>query len=602
MWGEMLGVGMPDDHQAIVQWYQTNGLTSTGYDLQLHQQVLGAYNGFLDKWSFRSSFPTASSLFYEIGKKSYFFWQKLMENGRMCDNNDYLVISGWESTLGENHSGLVDAHRNFRTDPSILKKAMNPEVLVVRPKRLVLKPGETANVDVHLINETGRTGAQTLTVTVFNPDGSVLYSQQRSVTATGGDVYGQMLATNFTFVPRTNGTVRIDGLLQASGGTGGVLTNEVELLVVDPLAGAPILPRIVVYESSNQIASAVANVLGVTPLNSSHLTDPLDVMVMGAGSSSTWSYQTYNTSDTISNTSDSGLFQDQMYGKTGTVGSWFGFAPGNITVQLDFAETFFGATNSRIFDVALNGTTVLTNLDIYQQACGRDIALVKTFTVNSTNGVITLSFPKVSKDNAQIAALKITDATNKVTAVVFSTSSFTDHNGLVWQPLATSLMPILSITDVQWQTALNQVYSNGVRLVAWPNGISEAMVFANRLTASNIVSVVTWNGNNGFLAEANAPWLGSWYFARQHWLLDGLPVNSVLGWQYLVPHLGADVGAMLIDSTPTCPMDVMIGYGRDHEAYVGVGCAVVQYGNGLIVLASLPGLRDALATTNAEIT
>ena len=80
MWGEMLGVGMPDDHQAIVTWYQTNGVVTTGYDLPLHQQVLSAYNGFLDKWNFRSSFPTASSLFYEIGKKSYFFWQKIMEN------------------------------------------------------------------------------------------------------------------------------------------------------------------------------------------------------------------------------------------------------------------------------------------------------------------------------------------------------------------------------------------------------------------------------------------------------------------------------------------------------------------------------------------
>jgi len=95
-WGEMLGSGMPDDHEKIVNYYQTNN--SIGYDLQLHQQVLSVYNGFLDQWNFRSSFPTASSLFYEIGKQSYFFWQKIMENARMCDANDYLTISGWEST------------------------------------------------------------------------------------------------------------------------------------------------------------------------------------------------------------------------------------------------------------------------------------------------------------------------------------------------------------------------------------------------------------------------------------------------------------------------------------------------------------------------
>jgi beta-galactosidase len=602
MWGEMLGVGTPDDHEAIVEWYQTNGMTSTGYDLQLHQQVLTAYNSFLDQWNFRSSFPTASSLFQAIGTKSYFFWQKLMENGRMSDNNDYLVISGWESTLGENHSGLVDSRRNFKADPSILKKAMAPEVLVIRPKRFVLKPGDTANVDVHLINETGRAGAQSLTITAHNPDGSVLFSQQRTVTATGGDVYGQVLATNLTFIAQTNGTVRIDGLLQPSGGSGDVLTNEEQLLVVDPLAGAPVMSNVVVFESGSQITSTLTNVFGVKPLSSDQLTNSLDAVVIGAGGTSSWSYQSYNVTDAINGTSDPGLFQKQMFGKSGTVGTWSGFAPGNITVQLYFAETYWSATNMRVFDVAINGATVLTNFDIFQQAGGRDIALVKTFTVSSGNGAITLSFPNVAVDNAQIAAFKITDASNKVLAVVFSASSFTDLNGLVWQPLAAALGSMLPLTDGQWETTLNQVYSNGVRLVAWPNGVNEAMTFATKLAASNIVAIVNWNGNNGFLGQANAPWLGSWYFARQHWLLDGLPVNSVLGWQYQVPHQGTDVGALLIDSTPTCPMDVMIGYGRDHEARVGVGCAVIQYGKGLIILPSLPGLRSALTATGGEIT
>src|SRR6266404_1306230 len=168
-WGEMLGSGMPDDHEKIVNYYQTNN--STGYDLQLHQQVLSVYNGFLDQWNFRPSFPTASSLFYEIGKQSYFFWQKIMENARMCDANDYLTISGWESTTIDNHSGLVDAHRDFRTDPTLLSRAMSPEVLVIRPRRFVLKPGDPAVVDVHFINETGRAGAQLLTITALNRDG-----------------------------------------------------------------------------------------------------------------------------------------------------------------------------------------------------------------------------------------------------------------------------------------------------------------------------------------------------------------------------------------------------------------------------------------------
>ena len=606
MWGEMLGVGVPDDHQAIVNWYQTNGVATTGYDLPLHQQVLSAYNGFLDKWGFRSSYPTASSLFYEIGKKSYFFWQKITENARMSDANDFMVISGWESTMIENHSGLVDSHRNFRTDPSIIRQAMNPEVLVIRPKRFVLKPGETANVNVHLINETGRSDAQTLTLTAHNPDGSILFTTNKSVTVTGGNVFGQVLATNLTFVAATNGTVLIDGTLQPNGGAGDVLTNEVQLLVVDPAVGGPLPSRIVVCEAKNQITSTLSNVFNITALNNSSLNASLDAIVMTPGANATWSFSSYNVSDPISNTLDPGLFRNQMYGKTGTVGTWSGFAPGNITVQLCFAETYWSATNKRVFDVAINGATVLTNFDIFQQAGGRDIALVETFTVNSTNGAITLSFPIVAVDNAQIAALKITDSSNKVTAVVFANNSFTDHNGQVWQPYLNTLVSLLPVTGSQWQTALNQVYSNGIRLVFWPDNIREGQFFAGVLAASNIVSVLNISGNdgseNGYLPQAGASWMGSWYFCRQHWLLANLPVNSVLGWQYQIPHTGNDVGALLLDSTPTCPMDVMIGYGRDHENIVGVGGCVIQYGKGVIVLPSLPGLRNALVSINAEIT
>jgi len=385
-----------------------------------------------------------------------------------------------------------------------------------------------------------------------------------------------------------------------------MLTNESDILVLDPTMGSPVMSRVAVCETSNQITSTLSNIFKLNVLNSSNLNASLDAIVMTPAPNSTWPFSTYNTTTTISNTADSGLFQNQMYGPTGTIGSWYGFAPGNVTVQLDCAETYFSATNSRVFDVALNGTVVLTNFDIFKQAGGKNIALTETFTVNTTNGAIILSVPKIEQNNFQLAALKITDASNKVTAAVFANSSFTDHTGLTWQPYINTLVPLLPVTNPQWQSALNQVYSNGVRLVLWPNGISEGQVLAGALAASNIVSVQNLSGNdgseNGFLPQAGAPWLGSWYFCRQHWLLTNLPVNSVLGWQYQVPHTGTDVGALLLDSTPSCPMDVMIGYGRDHENIVGIGGCVIQYGKGMIVLPSLPGLRNALTTTNAEIT
>ena len=62
------------------------------------------------------------------------------------------------------------------------------------------------------------------------------------------------------------------------------------------------------------------------------------------------------------------------------------------TVLLHFAETYFTATGDREFNVAINGTTVLTNLDIYGTV-GKDAALLETFnTTANSSGQIVIAF------------------------------------------------------------------------------------------------------------------------------------------------------------------------------------------------------------------
>jgi hypothetical protein len=55
------------------------------------------------------------------------------------------------------------------------------------------------------------------------------------------------------------------------------------------------------------------------------------------------------------------------------------------TVLLHFAETYFTAAGGREFNVAINGSTVLTNLDIYA-AVGENAALLETFTATANSG------------------------------------------------------------------------------------------------------------------------------------------------------------------------------------------------------------------------
>ena len=60
------------------------------------------------------------------------------------------------------------------------------------------------------------------------------------------------------------------------------------------------------------------------------------------------------------------------------------------TVRLHFAELYYTSTGNREFDVVINGTTVLTNFDIYAAAGAGDTAVVEQFiaTANSSGNIV----------------------------------------------------------------------------------------------------------------------------------------------------------------------------------------------------------------------
>ena len=66
------------------------------------------------------------------------------------------------------------------------------------------------------------------------------------------------------------------------------------------------------------------------------------------------------------------------------------------------------AAGKRIFNVILNGTTVLSNFDIFADAGGEFIADDKTFstTVNSS-GQVVIQFQNGSVDYAKIDAIQL---------------------------------------------------------------------------------------------------------------------------------------------------------------------------------------------------
>ena len=166
-YGEMGGSGTADNHALMVAQIKAAGGHS--YDLEDHQEILDAYNAFLDKWGFRQAFPTAQGLLQSIGNKQYDYWSNVIEAARLSDASDYLTLSGWESTAIEDHSGLVDNLRNFHGDPALIHDRLAPLLPVAKPRHTVLAAGESDMLDLYLLNETNRPAHGPLRLTLTDP-------------------------------------------------------------------------------------------------------------------------------------------------------------------------------------------------------------------------------------------------------------------------------------------------------------------------------------------------------------------------------------------------------------------------------------------------
>jgi hypothetical protein len=574
VWGEMATGASPDDHAAIVNWYKTHH--QTGYDLAAHETILAAYNKFLDEHGFRSAFPTAETLFREAGAKHYFSAAHLLENARMCNDVDYIVLSGWESTTIDNHSGLVDSLRQLKADPALIHQAAQPEVLVIRPRHYVIAKGDTAVVDVHQINEKNLTGAWRLTVTASMKGHKPFFQADYPVELIGGETFGQLLKQDIQFKVGQPGFVTIHAALSPKDGGPPVIQRDEPLLAVDPQPAALKNTIACGGESEDMIAALKRQFNADAVALSTNLGKvPTILFATGVGGLNGW--QSSYTDAAVANTHDPELYQHQMWGQAGLIHTWRGLTPGKITVKLYLDDGYFSAPGQRVFDIAINGATVAKDFDLSAKAGGKNRALVETFVVDASEGTICLSVPHVKSDNATFAAVELQDSSGKVVRAVFRNERYTDSSGNVWTPIAKQ-------DDDDWKPDLNAAIErarhDGTRVVLLTSGGSDAEQVAAVLAAQGLV---TYSGPVG----ASGPsWMGFWFFGRKHPLLAGLPSDCVLDWPYQIT---SGNGLMLSGAG----VESVIGYGKDHDPNIGTAAAVVRCGRGKIVLLALPGLMDS---------
>ncbi|HEU5340245.1 sugar-binding domain-containing protein [Edaphobacter sp.] len=203
--GEMEGCATPDNHSLMVhqitETYKKYGGTS--YDLVDHKEIIAGYDKFLDRWGFRKAFPATESLWLSLGSKCYDTWQNYLENARISDELDFAVISGWESTAIENHSGIVDNLRNFKSDPAPISQTLQPVHPVAKQRSACVARGEAAVFDLYLLNDTGKPATGTLAFSVVAPSGKLLKLASFSAPAQSPDQFSYLLKEGFRTPPLT---------------------------------------------------------------------------------------------------------------------------------------------------------------------------------------------------------------------------------------------------------------------------------------------------------------------------------------------------------------------------------------------------------------
>lgn len=107
--------------------------------------------------------------------------------------------------------------------------------------------------------------------------------------------------------------------------------------------------------------------------------------------------------NSVSGTDDSALYNTAHSNFTAYT---VPLANGTYRVLDQFAETFHSTTNKRVFDIALEGTIVLDDLDLVATAPGKWVAHDRTFDVTITDGALNLT-STASVNNSLLNALVV---------------------------------------------------------------------------------------------------------------------------------------------------------------------------------------------------
>ena len=181
-----------------------------------------------------------------------------------------------------------------------------------------------------------------------------------------------------------------------------------------------------------------------------------------------------------------------------------------------------------------------------------------------------------------------------LTAHTSATQNAGDTTGLEAQPAARpntapgvgrpepgESAPITQLGQID--PAVLEAVRAGTPLLAIPQADTLSEGVAKQLAAAG---AFTYNGTVG---DFRAPWMGNWYFVREHAIYAGLPVNQAMGIHYQPK--GRQSNGLLVEGPK---VEIIVAYSRDHDRNIGAGTFTTTLGNTKLLYQRVPELHPVL--------
>ncbi len=583
VWGEMLGAATPDNAKKMIEYINAHGGKS--YDLIDQQDMQKAYGDFIKKWGFQAAYPDAGALFEAIGKKSFEFWGKVIETAKLSDENDGFIMNGWESTAIENHSGLVDNQRRPKSDPSMIADRVAPLRSMIRMNHTAVQAGESVLADLYLINETHQAHANKA-VLVLRKGEQVVWSKTYNVPA----------LHQHDFVYPIAKQVKLPADLSEGDYS---LSLELAGLKKENTAHEPL--HILNSKLNFDAHQMKVGIVGNNPSLKQYLKEQFgmdaqyytngqayDLLVLSDEVLIGGEARGVKVPNAIDGTGDDYLYQTEVYGDTLDMNFTVDqVANGKATVTLKYAEVYCNAPKTRLFDVALNGQVVEKDFDLFAEG-GLNQAIDREYTIEVTDGKVKISVPKVTANMSKMCAFKVVDANGKTQAFNLGGESYTDVKGLKWQQYVekAEFVPSLDFTadGTEHQVDIERLFAKvnqGTPMLMMPMNAGAVVTYGQILEDEKALNF------EGQVGNALQAWMGSWIFTKSSPMFKDLPQNTAFAGDY---QIGAvDANGMIVSGNN---INVVAGYGRDHNRNLGAASFSVKVGIGEVIVHNMYGLGN----------